>query len=69
MNSTAQTALVDVQPGTVERYIEADGELQRRLGKSLGPEFLMSLAVEMEDPMDLIDSCCGIIIQELQENH
>jgi hypothetical protein len=29
----------------------------------------MSLAVEMEDPMELIDSCCGIIIQELQDNH
>ena len=68
MINTTQTALVDVQPATVGKYVEAHEEIQRRLGKSPGPEFLMALAVEKEDPMDLINSYCGIIIQELQEN-
>ena len=63
-----QPALVEVPPDTVSRYIEADQELQRRLGKSPGPEFLMSLAVEREDPMNLIDVFCAAIVQSLRED-
>ena len=63
-----QSALVELPPDTVSRYIEADQELQRRLGKSPGPEFLMSLAVEREDPMSLIDVLCAAIVQSLREN-
>ncbi len=63
-----QPALVELPPDTISRYIEADLELQRRLGKSPGPEFLMSLAVEREDPMNLIDVFCAAIVQSLREN-
>jgi len=63
-----QHALVELPPATVSRYVEADLELQRRLGKSPGPEFLMSLAVEREDPMILIDDFCAAIVQSLREN-
>ena len=64
----SQPALVELPPDTVSRYIEADQELQRRLGKSPGPEFLMSLAVEREDPMNLIDVFCAAIVQSLRES-
>ena len=63
-----QPALVELPPDTVARYIEADQELQRRLGKSPGPEFLMSLAVEREDPMNLIDVFCAAIVQSLRDD-
>jgi len=63
-----QPALVELPPDTVSRYIEADQELQRRLGKSPGPEFLMSLAVEREDPMNLIDVFCAVIVQSLRDD-
>ena len=66
--SYPQPALVELPPDTVSRYVEADRELQRRLGKSPGPEFLMSLAVEREDPMNLIDVFCATIVQSLREN-
>ena len=63
-----QPALVELPPQIVSRYVEADQELQRRLGKSPGPEFLMSLAVEREDPMNLIDVFCAVIVQSLRED-
>ena len=63
-----QPALVELPPAIVSRYVEADQELQRRLGKSPGPEFLMSLAVEREDPMNLIDDFCAAIVQSLRED-
>lgn len=66
--SYAQPALVELPPEIVSRYVEADQELQRRLGKSPGPEFLMSLAVEREDPSQLIDEFCAAIVQHLRDN-
>jgi hypothetical protein len=43
-------------------YVQADQEIQRRLGKSPGIPFLMSLIVENEeDPIDLADICCATI--------
>lgn len=66
--SYPQPALVELSPDTVSRYVEADQELQLRLGKSPGPEFLMSLAVEREDPMILIDVFCAAIVQSLHDN-
>ena len=63
-----QPAVVELPPDTISRYVEADQELQRRLGKSPGPEFLMSLAVEREDPMNLIDVFCAAIVQSFRES-
>lgn len=43
-------------------FERADQEIQRRLGKSPGIPFLMSLIVENEeDPIDLADICCATI--------
>jgi hypothetical protein len=43
-------------------YVRADEEIKRRLGKSPGIPFLMSLIVENEeDPIDLADICCAAI--------
>jgi hypothetical protein len=66
--SHPQPALVELPPATVSRYLEAHQELQRRLGKSPGPEFLMSLAVEQADPMNLIDAFCAAIVQSLRQD-
>ena len=62
-----QAAVVDVPSDTVTRYIEAHQEIERRLGRSPGPEFLMALAVEREDPMELIDLFCAVIVQNVRE--
>ena len=44
-----QPVIVTVAPTTVSRYSEASEEVEQRLGASPGPEFLMSLAVELVD--------------------
>ncbi|HEY5769737.1 MAG TPA: hypothetical protein VIS71_07825 [Terrimicrobium sp.] len=63
-----QPALVELPPDTVTRYVEAHQELLHRLGISPGPEFLMSLAIERENPMELIDVFCATIVQSLRES-
>jgi hypothetical protein len=63
-----QPALVELPPDTVTRYVEAHQELQQRVGISPGPEFLMSLAIERENPMELIDVFCATIVQSLRES-
>jgi len=67
MNS--QTAIVDLSPGTVTRYLEAHQEVERRLGVSPGPEFLMALAIRGEDPMQLVDDFCTEIVATLRSNN
>jgi hypothetical protein len=69
-NSTEnQPIIVTVPPATVLRYSEASEEVEQRLGLSPGPEFLMSLAVEHEDPFELVDLFCGEIIDALRETN
>ena len=66
---TMQTIPVDKQPvivtvpeGTVARYEEASNEVEELLGLTPGSEFLMSLAVEHEDPFELSNLFLGEII-------
>jgi hypothetical protein len=66
---TMQTIPVDKQPvivtvpeGTVARYDEASNEVEELLGLTPGSEFLMSLAVEHEDPFELSTLFLGEII-------
>ena len=66
-STETQPVIVSVPPPTVERYFEASEEVQRKLGLTPGPEFLMSLAVEHEDPFGLVDLFCGEIIDALRE--
>ena len=60
--NTNDPIIVTVPPATVTRYLEAGTEIKQGLGLSPGPEFLMSLAVEHEDPFGLIDLFCGEIV-------
>ena len=62
-----QPVIVTVAPATVSRYSEASEEVEQRLGASPGPEFLMSLAVEHDDALELVDLFCGEIIHALRQ--
>ena len=62
-----QPVIVTVPPATVARYLEASEEVEQTLGRSPGPEFLMSLAVEHEDPFELAGLFLGEIIGSLRE--
>lgn len=62
-----QPVIVTVPPATVARYLEASEEVEQTLGLSPGPEFLMSLAVEHEDPFELSSTFLGTIIEALRE--
>ena len=64
--STTQHATVEIQPEKYELYVEADRQIQKRLGQSPGPEFLMSLMLENEeDPSDLADIYCHTILHDV----
>jgi hypothetical protein len=67
MKTDNQPVIVTVAPTTVSRYSEASQEVEQRLGASPGPEFLMSLAVEHEDAIELVDLFCGEIIDALRQ--
>jgi hypothetical protein len=62
-----QPVIVTVPETTVSRYLEASEQVERKLGASPGPEFLMSLAVEHEDVFELVDLFCGQIIDALRQ--
>ena len=62
-----QPVSVTVPPATVARYLEASEEVEQTLGRSPGPEFLMGLAVEHEDPFELAGLFLGEIIGSLRE--
>lgn len=62
-----QPVIVTVPPATVARYLEASEEVEESLGMSPGPEFLMGLAVENEDPFELSSTFLGTIIEALRE--
>ena len=66
-STETQPVIVSVPPPTVERYFEASEEVEQQLGLTPGPEFLMSLAVEHEDPFELVDFFCGEIVDALRE--
>ena len=56
------TITIQVSAEKYDMYVQADQEITRRLGKSPGIPFLMSLIVENEeDGIDLADICCSTI--------
>jgi hypothetical protein len=59
-------AEIKVQTKTTELYIQANREIEKRLGRSPGAEFLMSLVVERENPMDVADFYCDTVFTEVQ---
>ncbi len=60
-----QTVILDLPPTTLARYLDANQEIEQVLGLSPGPEFLMSLAVEHEDPFELTSVFLGEILESL----
>ncbi|MDB6175549.1 MAG: hypothetical protein JWL59_4860 [Chthoniobacteraceae bacterium] len=62
-----KSALINVPDETVTRYVEANEEIERRLGKAPGAEFLMALAVERENPAEIAETFTETIIQNLRE--
>ncbi len=67
MKNDSQPVILTVSPNTVSRYSEASEEVERKLGASPGPEFLMSLAAEYQDAFELVDLYCGEIIEALHQ--
>lgn len=51
-----------VSQEAVTRYIEANREIARHLGKAPGPLVLMALVLEREDPMELAQEYCELIL-------
>jgi hypothetical protein len=62
-----QPVIVTVPAATLVRYFEASEEVEHTLGMSPGPEFLMGLAVENEDPFELSSTFLGTIIEALRD--
>ncbi len=53
---------IEVSAEKYDMYVQADQEIKRRLGKSPGIPFLISLIAENEeDAIDLADICCSAI--------
>lgn len=67
MKNATQPVILTVSPDTVSRYVEASERLEQKLGASPGPEFLMSLAAEYQDALELVDLFCGEIIDALHQ--
>ncbi len=47
--------MVDVETDVYQRYIDADKSIEEKLGKSPGPEFLMSLAILRDEPFEIAE--------------
>jgi hypothetical protein len=63
MDETHQL-MVDVQTDIYQQYIEADRSIEEKFGKSSGPEFLMSLAIQRENPADIADEYLAALIDQ-----
>jgi hypothetical protein len=66
---TNQPVIVSITTPTLSRYHEASVEIEEKLGLSPGPEFLMSLAIEHEDPLDFSNLYIAEIVAALRETH
>ena len=64
-----QPVIVAITTPTLLRYFEASEAIEEKLGLSPGPEFLMSLAVEHEDPLEFSNHYIAEIVDALRESH
>jgi len=65
MNQNQQVTL-EIAPDKHRIYAEADRTIHERLGHSPGPEFLMSLMLEIEESStDLADIYCHTVLQQM----
>ena len=63
MSNNIQTE-ISIPRKTAELYIQANREIEKRLGQAPGAEVLMSLAVEQENPTELVEDYCRILLEK-----
>ena len=63
MSNNIQTE-ISIQRKTAELYIQANREIEKRLGQAPGAEVLMSLVVEQESPAELVEDYCRILLEK-----
>ena len=63
MSNNIQTE-ISIPRKTAELYIQANREIEKRLGQAPGAEVLMSLVVEQESPADLVEDYCRILLEK-----
>lgn len=63
MSNNIQTE-ISIPRKTAELYIQANREIERRLGQAPGAEVLMSLVVEQENPTELVEDYCRILLEK-----
>lgn len=68
-NTDQQPVIVSINTPTLTRYLEACEDIEEKLGLSPGPEFLMSLAIEHEDPFEFSNLYIAEIVEALRETH
>ena len=60
--------MIEIPVELWELYLEADREIEKRLGQAPGPEFLMSLLLEQDDPLDLVVTYVNTVIQHVSSS-
>ncbi|HWC58710.1 MAG TPA: hypothetical protein VHC44_03380 [Verrucomicrobiae bacterium] len=63
MTNNIQTE-VSITRRSVELFIQANHEIEKRLGKAPGAEVLMALVLEKENPMEFVEDYCDILLQK-----
>jgi hypothetical protein len=63
MTNNTQTE-ISIPRKTAELYIQANRDIERRLGKAPGAEVLMSLVLEKENPMEFVEDYCEILLKK-----
>ena len=63
MSNNIQTE-ISIPRKTAELYIQANREIEKRLGQAPGAEVLMSLVVEQESTAELVEDYCRILLEK-----
>lgn len=63
MSNNIQTE-ISIPRKTAELYIQANREIEKRLGQAPGAEVLMSIVVEQENPTELVEDYCRILLEK-----
>lgn len=63
MSNNIQTE-ISIPRKTAELFIQANREIEKRLGQAPGAEVLMSLVVEQENPAELVEDYCRILLEK-----
>ena len=63
MSNNIQTE-ISIPRKTAELYIQANREIEKRLGQAPGAEVLMSIIVEHESPAELVEDYCRILLEK-----